>query len=60
MPPALAIAAITTTGYVGILAGPPLVGFVARATSLPKAFWLLALVLCLVPLLSKQGAQAEG
>jgi MFS family permease len=60
MPPALAIAAITSTGYVGILAGPPLVGFVARATSLPTAFWVLAGVLCLIPLLSKPGAQAEA
>jgi MFS family permease len=57
MPPALAIAAITSTGYVGILAGPPLVGFVAKATSLPTAFWVLAALLCLVPLVAKPGSQ---
>jgi MFS family permease len=34
IPPAAAIAAVTTTGYTGFLAGPPLVGFVAEATSL--------------------------
>jgi MFS family permease len=34
VPAAAAIAAVTTTGYVGFLAGPPLVGLVAHATSL--------------------------
>jgi MFS family permease len=57
MAPSLAIAAITTTGYVGILAGPPLVGFVARAAGLPAAFWLLTALLCLVPLLARPAAQ---
>lgn len=49
MPPALAIAAVTTTGYAGILAGPALMGFVSHATSLPLAFWMLALLMALVP-----------
>ncbi len=34
VPAGAAIAAVTTTGYVGFLAGPPLVGLVAHATSL--------------------------
>lgn len=50
MPPALAIAAITTAGYAGILMGPAAMGFVADAVSLPTAFWMLAGLLCLVPL----------
>jgi predicted MFS family arabinose efflux permease len=57
MPPSLAIAAITTTGYVGILAGPPMVGFVARAIGLPASFWVLAGLVALVPLLAKPAAQ---
>lgn len=42
MPPSLAVAAITTMGYAGVLAGPALIGFVAQATSLPAAFLCLA------------------
>jgi MFS family permease len=38
MPERLAIPAITTMGYVGILAGPALIGFVAHSTSLIAAF----------------------
>jgi predicted MFS family arabinose efflux permease len=50
MPPALAIAAITTMGYAGILLGPAVIGFVAEALSLPKAFWILVGLFCIVPL----------
>lgn len=50
MPAALAIGAITTTGYAGVLAGPAAVGFVAQGTGLATAFWILAGLLCLVPL----------
>ncbi|MEM5284989.1 MFS transporter [Paraburkholderia sabiae] len=49
MPSALAVVAITTTGYAGNLVGPAGVGFVAKGVGLPGAFWLLALLLCLVP-----------
>ena len=52
MPPGLAIAAITITGYAGILVGPVSIGFVAKAMGLNVAFRLLAALLCLVPLLS--------
>jgi hypothetical protein len=50
MPTGLAVAAITTTGYAGILVGPAGVGFVASLIGLPGAFWTLAALLCLVPL----------
>lgn len=50
MPAGMAIAAVTTTGYAGILAGPALIGFVAHATSLPAAFWMLAALVLLLPL----------
>ena len=44
MPAGLAVAAITTAGYAGILVGPAAVGFVASKAGLPVAFWLLALL----------------
>jgi predicted MFS family arabinose efflux permease len=59
MPPALAIAAITMIGYAGILAGPAVIGFVANAVGLPSAFWLLAALLCLVPLSAHLVAPAK-
>ena len=50
MPAGLAIAAVTTVGYAGVLAGPAGVGFAAQAIGLPGAFWALAIMLMLVPL----------
>lgn len=50
MPSGLAIASVTTVGYAGVLAGPAGVGFVAQAIGLPAAFWLMTILLCLVPL----------
>lgn len=49
MPSALGVAAVTTTGYAGILVGPAGIGFVADLLGLPAAFWMLAALLCLVP-----------
>ncbi len=49
MPAALAVAAITTTGYAGILLGPALVGFVASGVGLPIAFGMLGALLVAVP-----------
>lgn len=48
MPANLAITAITTLGYTGILLGPAVIGFVAHATSLSTAFIGVALLLLLV------------
>lgn len=50
MPPGIAIAAVTTTGYAGILLGPAIIGFVSEATSLITAFWLLAVLILIVPI----------
>jgi len=49
MPPGLAIAAVTTTAYAGVLIGPAMLGFAAELTSLPIAFWLLTLLVAIVP-----------
>jgi MFS family permease len=40
--PGRGIAAVTTLGYSGFLAGPPLIGFVAEVTGLPAALGLVA------------------
>ncbi|WP_131770442.1 MFS transporter [Candidatus Protofrankia californiensis] len=42
--PAVALSVTTTAGYVGFLAGPPAIGYLAQATTLPTA--LLILVAC--------------
>ncbi len=49
----LAIASVTTIGYAGVLAGPAGIGFVAQAIGLNAAFWLMAALLCLVPLFAR-------
>jgi len=51
MPANLAVAAVTTLGYSGILVGPAGIGFVAHAAGLPMAFLgvaalLLAIAAC--------------
>jgi predicted MFS family arabinose efflux permease len=53
MPAGLAIAAVTTTGYAGILLGPAAMGFVSHATSLPTAFWMLVALTAIVPLCAR-------
>ena len=56
MPASLAVSAITTLGYAGILAGPALIGFVAHATSLSTAFAGLGCALLLVAASARVGA----
>ncbi|HMN79095.1 MAG TPA: MFS transporter [Burkholderiaceae bacterium] len=60
MPAALAIAAITTTGYAGMLVGPAAVGFVSDATSLRTAFWLLAALMIAVPLSARRATRNDS
>lgn len=45
MPASVAVPAVTTLGYAGVLAGPALIGFVAQGTSLPTAFLTVAVLL---------------
>lgn len=56
MPAGLAVASVTTTGYAGILLGPALIGFTADVTSLPSAFWLLAVLVLIVPATARRVA----
>jgi len=46
--PGPAIAAVSTAGYGGLVTGPPLVGFLAEATSLRLALAVVLGVLCLM------------
>ncbi len=48
MPANLAIAAVTTVGYAGILAGPALIGFIAQISSLTFALACVAAMLLIV------------
>jgi predicted MFS family arabinose efflux permease len=48
--PELGLAAVTSMGYAGQLAGPALIGFVANSTSLPVALGLMAAPMMLVAL----------
>jgi predicted MFS family arabinose efflux permease len=48
MPESVAVPAITTMGYAGVLLGPALIGFVAHATSLATALLILAMLLLCV------------
>ncbi|WP_343525531.1 MFS transporter [Sphingomonas sp.] len=60
MPSGLAIAAVTTVGYAGILAGPAGIGFVAQGIGLNGAFWLLTVLLCLVPLCARAATSSRA
>lgn len=59
MPSNLAIASVTTMGYAGILIGPALIGFTARASSLPIALLLVAALLVWVATSARSATQAH-
>lgn len=60
MPAGLAVAAITTAGYAGVLVGPASIGFVAKAVGLPGAFWLLGALVGAVVLGARTVASSRG
>ena len=45
MPESVAVPAVTTLGYAGILMGPAAIGFVAHVASLPTAFLIISVFL---------------
>ncbi len=53
MSPSIAIATVSTIGFMGFLMGPPLIGYVAYATSLRVSFTLIAMLGIMVFVLSK-------
>ncbi len=52
-----AIAVVSTAGYFGLLAGPPLLGFVADATTLP---WALAITAVLTAVVALNARRADA
>jgi fucose permease len=48
LPPSLAVPAVATLGYAGLLAGPALIGFAAEVTGLPAALGGVAALLAVV------------
>ena len=52
MPLNMAVSAVSTLGYLGILMGPALIGFVAYHTSLYISFLLLAALVVLQTLIA--------
>ena len=42
--PGVALAAVSTIGYLGFLAGPPMIGFIAEGVSLRVSFAVIALL----------------
>jgi len=57
MPTNLAVSAVSTLGYSGILAGPALIGFIAHTLSLSFAFFVVAVMLLVVAVSSRVAAE---
>lgn len=52
MSPGMAVAAVSTFGYAGLLVGPASVGVVAEIFSLSMSFWVLAVLIFCIPMLA--------
>jgi predicted MFS family arabinose efflux permease len=52
MPQAIAVPAVTTLGYIGVLAGPASVGLIAQHFSLAAALYVIAMLIAVATLLS--------
>ncbi|MCZ7934787.1 MFS transporter [Agrobacterium leguminum] len=59
MPASLAVAAVFTFGYAGILLGPAMIGFVGQIRSLGFAFLLLSAAMCLVAVVGPMAARGK-
>lgn len=57
--PGVSIAAVTTLGYLGFMAGPPVIGVVAGLSSLPLAFVLVMALVLLMASLAGRVRSAE-
>lgn len=56
MPASMALAAVTTVGFLGFLAGPPLIGFTAQLISLRGALLILLILSAVISLFSKSAS----
>ena len=57
--PGRGIAAVTTLGYAGFLAGPPLIGFAAEFVGLPMALGLMVLAILIIAGFAKAAGAAD-
>ena len=57
--PGRGIAAVTTLGYAGFLAGPPLIGFAAEFVGLPAALGLIVLASLIIALFARAAGAAD-
>ena len=57
MAPGVAIAAVSTVGFLGFLLGPPMIGFISEATSLRWSFAIIALLGTGITLLASQAGK---
>ena len=60
IPAGTGIAALTTIGYSAFLLGPPTIGFLAEATTLPIALALVAVLLGILALMAPHAATGNG
>ncbi len=58
--PATGVAAVATTGYFGLLAGPPAIGFIGEHLGLGAAFLMLGSAVFLVGLAARAARAADG
>jgi hypothetical protein len=56
--PGMALAAVSSTGYLGFVAGPPLIGSVAEAIGLPAALIILVALGLVVAALARSARPA--
>jgi len=54
--PGVALAAVSTIGFLGFLVGPPLIGLVAGATSLRGSFSIIAIMGLAITIVSRRSA----
>lgn len=59
MHPGVAVASVSTIGFLGFLLGPPVIGFVSHASSLRWSFTLIALVGLLTTILAPRLSSSE-
>ncbi|NML47097.1 MFS transporter [Ramlibacter sp. G-1-2-2] len=58
--PAHGIAAVSSLGYLGLMAGPPMIGFIAQARSLATGLLVVIVFAVMVSALSRRALAARG
>jgi hypothetical protein len=58
--PAHGIAAVSSVGYFGMMAGPPMIGFIAQGSSLAAGLLVVTVFAAAVAALSRRALGAAG